>query len=112
MNSSRQNLLEMVPEKKTKESSRNLGCIRFEFNRFNSAAGRLFGKLFGSSKAIGLTLDERSTYVWDLIDGQRSVEQIVSVMTEHYGGEPGTRVMELGQLLTTLEKNRLIRFLR
>jgi Coenzyme PQQ synthesis protein D (PqqD) len=106
----RHNLLDMVPVKTAREASRGDGKVRFHFTRFRSRPGRWFGKLFGASSDIGLTLDDKSTFVWDLIDGQRNVDQIASVVCEQYTKKPGDCFSELGHLLTTLEKNRLIKF--
>ena len=107
---SEKNLLTMVPERIAVETDRIDGCARIEFPRFRSAPGRLFGRIFQASEKIKLTLDDKSTVVWDLVDGRRTVEQIGRELQRRYGRDLDPLYHRLGQLLAVMEKNRLIRY--
>ena len=104
------NLLDLVPLRLVAESQRIEGCVCVEFPRFRSAPGRLFGRAFRASRTIRLTLDDKSTAVWDLIDGRRSVEQIGATLQRKYGEEIEPVYERLAKLLEIMVKNQLIRY--
>lgn len=41
----------------------------------------------GMSPDIRVTLEEHGTAVWNLIDGKRTVQEIISLLAEHFEGE-------------------------
>lgn len=104
------NLLERIPCRCAREVARREGRARVEFTRFRSGAGRLFGRFFRASETIKLTLDEKSTAVWDLIDGRTDVRHIADEMGKRYGQDIEPLYDRLAELLAILEKNRLIRY--
>ena len=103
------NLLELTPERLVAETGRSGGKAGFAFSRFRSAPGRWFGRLLGRSPTVRLTLDEKSTAVWDLIDGARSVEMIAEALRRRLGGEPAVVRDQVAALLRTLERKGLVR---
>ena len=98
----RENLLKLVPVRCAEEIGRIDECARVEFPRFRSAFGRLFGKLFRSSETIKLTLDDKCTAVWDIIDGRRNVESIGAKLKARYGDDIEPLYERLGELLGIL----------
>lgn len=104
-----QNLLTLVPERRVTETQRVDGKAVFDFPRFRSAAGRVFGKLWGASPTIRLSLDHLSTAAWDLVDGRRDVQTIGADLAEQFGAVVEPASERLGTLLVLWEKNGLIR---
>ena len=102
------NLLAFVPHRLAQEVERSEGKVRVSFPRFRSKFGRAFGKLFRASELIYLTLDERSTAVWDLCDGRRNVKQISEELRARFGEDVEPVYLRLAELLSILEQNRLI----
>ena len=66
--------------------------------------------MFGASSTIKLTLDEKCTAVWDLIDGKTSVELIGEQLLSIYGARIEPVYERLTLLLATLESNKMIRY--
>lgn len=104
------NLIELVPRRNAVEIGREDGRARVEFPRFKSRLGQLFGKVFGASNTIKLTLDEKCTAVWDLIDGKTSVGLIGDQLLVTYGSDIEPLYERLSALLATLESNKMIRY--
>ena len=107
---SEKNLLAMVPERAATEAERVDGCARIEFPRFHSAFGRLIGRIFQASETIKLTLDDKCTAVWDLVDGRRTVEEIGRVLHDRLGPEIEPIYERLAKLLQIMASNQLIRY--
>jgi hypothetical protein len=104
-----QNLLRMIPERIATEIESKDGNVRVEFPRFKTVFGRTFGQLFGASLTIKLTLDEKSSAVWNLIDGWANVQAISVKMQKQFGEDIEPVYERLGSLLKILEANKLIR---
>ena len=107
---SEKNLLTMVPERTAVETDRIDGRARIEFPRFRSTPGRLFGRIFQASEKIKLTLDDKSTAVWDLVNGWRTVEKIGEELLRKFGPEIEPVYERLAKLLEIMVKNKLIRY--
>lgn len=103
------NLLHLVPVRNALEIQRINNRARVEFERFTTPVGKLFGKLFRASNTIVLTLDEKSTAVWDLIDGARNIEEIGQELKRKFGEEAEPLYERLSGLLRILESNQMIR---
>jgi len=106
----RNELRNLVPERAVTEAWRDGKKVAFQFPRFRSFPGRWFARALGVSRFITLTLDEVATAVWDLVDGRRTVEQIGEELVKQFGAEVEPLPERLGELITTLERNRAIRF--
>lgn len=71
------------------------------FPRFKRAWMRRFLLPKGMSPDIHVTLEEHGTAVWRLIDGRRTVQQIIEALAPHFQGKEGyssritTYVMQL-----------------
>lgn len=102
------NLLDLVPVKIAGETGRKNGHVQIYFPRFKSKAGTLFGMLFRSSRTIKVNLDEKSTALWDLIDGRKNVGQIGREMMKIFGDEIDPVYERLSALLRIMEKNKMI----
>ena len=64
----------------------------------------------GMSKEIHVHLEVHGTAVWELIDGNRTVHDIITQLAAHFNGEAGYESRVLTYLLR-MQKDGFIRFL-
>ena len=62
-------------------------CIVLAYPRFKYEWMRRFLLPKGMSPDIHVTLEEHGTAVWNLIDGMRTVREIISLLADHFGKE-------------------------
>lgn len=104
------NLLDVVPckaEHVFTEKEGELSVIAFP--RFKRAWVR---KLFlpkHMSPDIRVRLEEHGTAVWSLIDGKRTVREIIACLSEHFGSEEGYD-SRITLFITQLRKDKFIKF--
>lgn len=69
-------------------------CAVLAYPRFKYEWMRRFLLPKGMSPDIHVKMEEHGTAVWALIDGQRTVREIVALLAEHFEGEEnyGSRV--------------------
>jgi hypothetical protein len=82
------NLFELVPcidEHITTENEGELSIITFP--RFRSKFMRKYFIPKNKSSMIRIRLEEHGTAVWNLIDGTRTVSDIVNILAEHFDDE-------------------------
>jgi hypothetical protein len=60
--------------------------------------------------AGSLALNPTGVVVWQLVDGQRTVEQIVSAVQRHFRDAPPTVTDDVSELLDTLAEEGFIGF--
>lgn len=65
------------------------GHIVLAFPRFKQAWMRRFLQPKGMSPYLHVELEEHGTAVWQLIDGRRTVSQIVELLASHFDGKDG-----------------------
>jgi len=102
------NLLDLTPRRLVAEAGRVDGKAYFSFPRYRSAPGRFFGRLLGVSPAIKVTLDEKSTAVWDLVDGRRTATEIGVELHGIYGAAIESVYERLAELLQIMQRNGFI----
>lgn len=61
----------------------------------------------GMSPDIRVTLEGHGTAVWNLIDGQRTVQEIISLLAEHFEGE-ANYASRITAYIMQLRKDRFI----
>ena len=71
------------------------------FPRFRKAFFQKHFVLRGKSKDIHVRLDKNGTFIWDLIDGRRSVRELINLSVDHFQGEENyeLRVIEFIRIL-------------
>jgi hypothetical protein len=82
------NLLDMVPyisKSITTEKEGELSVIAFP--RFRNPWMQKYFTPKNKSAVIRIRLEEHGTAVWDLIDGKRSVKEIVETLAGHFNQE-------------------------
>ena len=84
----KQNLFDLVPtisEHITTEKEGELSVITFP--RFRNKFMQKFFVPKNKSAMIRIRQDEHGTAVWDLIDGKRTIKNIVEILAEHFNHE-------------------------
>jgi len=84
----KQNLFDLIPiisEHITTEKEGELSVIAFP--RFRSKFMQKYFVPKHKSAIIRIRLDEHGTAVWDLIDGKRTIKEIVETLAEHFHHE-------------------------
>lgn len=105
------NLLDAVPVRGEHLTTEWEGeCAVLSYPRFKSAWMRRYLLPKSFPKDIRVTLEEHGTAVWSLIDGRRTVGEIVALLAEHFRHEEN-----YGQRVTTyilqLQKDGFIRLM-
>lgn len=110
MKSNLQNLLEFVPQRKIESfSTDENGVITLEIENkgvFNKVAQRLFKK----PKISYIHLDEMGSFVWPLIDGERSITDIGVFVKERFGEKAEPLYERLAKYFNVLESYGFIKF--
>ena len=82
------NLLDVVPFRSTHITTEwEDDCIVIVFPRFKYEWMKRFMLPRGLSADIKVRLEEHGTAVWQLIDGERSVGEIIEKLAEHFENE-------------------------
>jgi len=105
------NLLDVIPCRADHILTENEGELSvIAFPRFKSAWMRKFLLPKGMSPYIRVRLEEHGTAVWNLIDGKRTVKDIIELLADHFTEEEdyGSRVTIY---ITQLRKDKFIKYL-
>lgn len=78
------------------------------YPRFKRAWMRRFLLPKGMSPDIHVTLEEHGTAVWQLIDGHRTVREIIALLAGHFEGEAGY-ASRITTYILQLQKDGFIR---
>lgn len=82
------NLLEVIPCRSEHIMAEREGeTIVLSFPRFKYAWMQRFLVPNGMSKELHVHLEEHGTAVWELIDGKRTVGEIIEKLADHFGNE-------------------------
>lgn len=102
-------LLDAIPVRSEQVKTEWKGeYIVLAFPRFKKAWMRRFLLPKGLSADIHVTLEEHGTAVWQLIDGQRTVEEIIEQLAVHFSGE-GDYASRITTYMMQLHKDGFIR---
>ena len=105
------NLLDVVPcraEHILAESEGELSVIAFP--RFKRAWVRKYLLPKNMSPYIRVKLEEHGTAVWNLIDGKRSVREIIQLLSDHFGDEENYE-QRITIFITQLRKDGFIKYI-
>lgn len=82
------NLLDTIPVRSEHITTEwEDGCAVLAYPRFRLAWMRRFFLPKTMSPFIHVRLEEHGTAVWNLIDGQRTVSDIIAALADHFAGE-------------------------
>jgi hypothetical protein len=105
------NFLELVPfhaEHVNTEKEGELSVIAFP--RFRSKFMQRYFVLKNKSPFIRIKLDQQGTAVWDMIDGKKSVEEIVKALSGYFNHEENYEY-RISAYLAQLQKQGFLKFI-
>lgn len=71
---------------------------------------RIAQKVFGKPQYTKVHLDEMGTFVWPLIDGEKTVEEIAVLVKEHFGEKAEPLYPRLIKYFQIMESYHFIQF--
>ncbi|MCC8188579.1 MAG: PqqD family peptide modification chaperone [Bacteroides sp.] len=102
------NLLEVIPYRNERISVAREGeCIRLGIPRFKRQWMQRFLLPKGMSPFVHVTLEEHGTEVWELIDGKRTVGEIIALLGDYFQHQEGYDA-RVTAYITQLRKDNLI----
>lgn len=104
------NLFDVIPfisEHITTEKEGELSVIAFP--RFRSKFMQKYFVPKNKSKTIRVRLEEHGTAVWNLIDGKRTVRDIVVTLSEHFNDEENYEYRII-TYLAQLQRNGFVKY--
>lgn len=105
------NLLDVVPCRCTHITTEKEGdCIVIAFPRFKYAWMRRFLLPKGMSPDIHVRLEENGTAVWEMIDGQRTVSEIIEKLADYFNHEANYE-FRITTYLLQLQKDGFIKLM-
>lgn len=105
------NLLDIIPFRcSTITTGMEGDCVVIAFPRFRSKWMRRWLLPKGMSPDIHVRLEEHGTAVWELIDGQRTVRDIIEKLAVHFNHEANYESRVIAYIYR-LQKDRFISFL-
>lgn len=105
------NLFDVIPslsEHITTEKKEGLSVIAFP--RFNNKLMQRYLNPKDKSPFLHVNLDEHGSAVWNLIDGERTVGEIVTLLAEHFNHEENYEY-RVTMFLTQLQEKGLIKLM-
>lgn len=106
------NALDLLPRRCCEWKKESDGHICLQVPRFRNAWIRRLAMRLGKSENVNTHLDETGTRVWELIDGERRIEEIGREMEEKDGESVQQKYERLTTFMMILEKNSFIQFQR
>lgn len=76
------------------------------------AMNRIFQKLFKKPKISYIHLDETGSYIWQLIDGKRTIGEIAENVHEHFGQKAEPLYERLLKFFEIVESYDFIRYIK
>ena len=105
------NLLEVIPCRNEHIKAEREGeTIVLSFPRFKRSWMSRYLLPKGMSKDIPVRLEEHGTAVWELIDGQRTVREIIEKLADHFEREAGYE-SRISTYLTQFQKDGFIKWI-
>lgn len=106
----RQNMLELVPQRVIEHfSTDENGIVTLEVEN-KGVFNRIAQMLFKKPKITYIHLDETGSFVWPLIDGKTSIEDIGRVVSSHLGEKCEPLYPRLAKFFQILESYNFIKF--
>lgn len=104
------NLLEVVPCRSEHITAELEGeTVVLSFPRFKYSWMQRFLVPKGMSKELHVHLEEHGTAVWELIDGKRTVGEIIEKLADHFQNEAGYE-SRVSTYLSQMQKDGFIKF--
>lgn len=99
------NFLDKIPVRKegVEWSSDDEGKVTLQMEN-KGIANRIAQKLLKKPKISYIHLDENGSFIWPLLDGDKTVYEIGRLVDEHFGEKAHPLYERLSQYIKTLEK--------
>ncbi len=94
---------------KIKWSADETGTVTLEMEN-KGVTNRIFQFLFKKPKISYIHLDENGSFIWPLIDGERSIEAIGKEVDAHFGEKAHPLYERLCQFFSTLYSYKFISY--
>ena len=100
-----ENFLDKIPVRKEgiEWSTDDLGKVTLQMEN-KGIANRIAQKLLKKPKISYIHLDENGSFIWPLLDGEKTVYEIGQLVEEHFGEKAHPLYERLSQYIKTLEK--------
>ena len=106
------NLLEVIPCRSEHITAEREGeTIVLSFPRFKYPWMQRFLVPKGMSKELHVKLEEHGTAVWELIDGKRTVREIIEKLADHFHHEAGYE-SRITIYLSQMQKDGFIKLMK
>ncbi len=104
-NNTKENFLDKVPVRKSgiEWSTDDDGKVTLQMEN-KGIANRIAQKLLKKPKISYIHLDENGSFIWPLLDGEKTVYEIGQLVEEHFGEKAHPLYERLSQYIKTLEK--------
>ncbi len=105
----KKNLLDMIPYKneKYRYTTDEFGIVSL-FVEYNSWADKLVRKFKKTPKECKIDFDEMSSYIWGIIDGERTVDDIAHMFSDKFGEKAEPLYNRIAYFFRTLKQNDFI----
>ena len=105
------NLLEVIPCHNERITTKQDGdTIVLSYPRFKHSCMNRFFLPKNLSKDIHVQLEEHGSIVWTLIDGKRTVSEIIEKLEDHFPDDSGYEARVVAYL-TQMQKDQFIKFM-
>ncbi len=104
-NNTKENFLDKIPIRKAgiEWSTDDDGMVTLQMEN-KGFANRIAQKLLKKPKISYIHLDENGSFIWPLLDGEKTVYEIGQLVEEHFGEKAHPLYERLSQYIKTLEK--------
>ena len=99
----------MIPYKneKYRYTTNETGIVTV-YVEYNSWADKLVRKFKKTPKECKIDFDEMSSFLWEIIDGRKTVEEIAGAFKDEFGDKAEPLYNRLAQFLRILKQNDFI----
>ncbi len=105
------NYLDKIPvHPDIKWSADENGIVTLEIEN-KGAMNRIAQKLFKKPKVSYIHLDKTGSFVWPLIDGKKSIEDLAKDVDAHFGAEAHPLYERLAQFFRVLDSYKFINWI-
>lgn len=106
-----ENYLEKIPVRSAelKWSADEQGIVTIDIEN-KGLANRVAQKLLKKPKVSHIHLDEMGSFVWPLIDGEKTIIEIGEAVKEHFGEKAEPLYERLAKYFQILESNRFVKW--
>lgn len=111
MNKEKINLLDVIPcIAEYVMTEKEGGLSRIAFPRFKHRFMQKYMMPKRIAPYLHITFEEHGTAVWDLIDGKRTIREIIKMLEEHFNGEENYD-RRVTMFLDQLERQGFIKYM-